>query len=426
MKKYFLAFFVGVLALGVCAPSSSAGEIDVLVDKLVQKGILNPVEAQIILDETKQEVSTEVAENKSYALPTWVQKMKLKGDLRARYQYESKANDKGQAKYHRNRGRYRFRLGVTTDVADQVEVGFGLATGGTDPRSTNQTMGESFETPDIRLDYAYGKYSPLSNVDIYLGRMKRKPVLWQTDDLLWDGDINPDGIAVAATHALNSDIDGFLNAGVFPMFQYDSSAEKNEAADPAMYYAQVGLGSKLTDKISLKGAVAYYGFTGIEGKAFGDSAGTNTGHSTGLVYNYNSINPTVELKISNPFEGIDLPLNIGAISFFGNYIYNPDPSDNNIGYLAGLKFGDSKIKNPGSWQMKYQYRHLETDAWLDIFPDSDAYGGETNVAGHEVAWSYAWKKNVILGLDYYNMHPIEGSSSNNTQHLIQADILFKF
>ncbi|MDD3375350.1 MAG: putative porin [Candidatus Omnitrophica bacterium] len=425
MKKFFLALFLGAIVFGACSSSSSAGEIDILVNKLVQKNILTPMEAEIILDETKQEVAKEIAEHKSYALPEWVQKMKLKGDLRVRYQYESKAADKGQAKYNRSRGRYRFRLGVTTDVADQVEVGFGLATGGADPRSTNQTMGQEFETPDIRLDYAYAKYSPLSSVDIYVGRFARKPVLWQTDDLLWDGDINPDGIAVSATHSVGM-LDGFLNAGVFPMFEYNTSAvEKGSAADPAMYYAQVGVGSKVGEKISLKGAVAYYGFTGLEGKTFDNSAKTNTGNSTGLVYDYNTVNPTVELKISNPFEGIDLPIAIEAISFFGNYIYNPDPSDNNKGYLAGMKFGDKKIKNPGSWQIKYCYRHLETDAWLDIFPDSDAYGGETNVAGHEVAWSYAIKKNVILGLDYYNMHPINGSTSN-TQHLIQADVLFKF
>ncbi|MDP8266784.1 MAG: putative porin [Candidatus Aceula meridiana] len=424
MKKYFLSFLLGMILVGVSAVQGYAGEIDILVEKLVEKGILAPVEAQIILDETKQEVAKEVAENKSYALPKWAQKMKLKGDLRARYQYQTKTGDDHQAKYHRNRGRYRFRLGVTTDVVDQVEVGFGLATGGTDPRSTNQTMGQAFETPDIRLDYAYAKYSPLSSTDIYLGRFARKPVLWQTDDLLWDGDINLDGIAASTTHSINSKNDWFLNGGIFPLIQYTDDAEKNQAADPCMYYVQAGIESKIIDNVSLKGALAYYAFSGIKGKTFSDSAGTNTGNATGLAYSYNTLNPTVELGIKEPFGSL-LP-SVKYLAFFGNFISNPDPSDENMGYLAGIKFGDKKVGKPKTWQAKYMYRHLEKDAWLDIFPDSDAYGGDTNIAGHEVSLAYAWKNNVILGLDYYEMHPLEGSNQHATEHLLQADVLFKF
>jgi len=289
-------------------------------------------------------------------------------------------------------------------------------------------MGQSFETPDIRLDYAYAKYSPLSSADIYIGRFARKPVLWQTDDLLWDGDINPDGIAGALTHSLNDKNDLFLNGGIFPLLQYTSDAEKTQGADPVMYYVQAGITSNIIDNVSLKGALAYYSFSGIKGKTFSDSGQTNTGATTGattgLVYNYNTINPTVEVGIKSPFGDI-LP-SVKYLGFFGNFIYNSDPDDDNMGYLAGLKFGDKKVGKPKTWQAKYMYRHLETDAWLDIFPDSDAYSGKTNVAGHEVALQYAWKKNVILGLDYYEMHPLEGSSQHKTEHLVQADVLFKF
>ena len=62
--------------------------MDVLLEKLVDKGILTPTEASIIKDETKQQVSKELVEQRSYALPEWVQKIKIKGDLRVRYQNE--------------------------------------------------------------------------------------------------------------------------------------------------------------------------------------------------------------------------------------------------------------------------------------------------------------------------------------------------
>ena len=40
-----------------------------MVDKLVEKGYLSPVEAQIVRDETAQAVATEVAKGESYAVP---------------------------------------------------------------------------------------------------------------------------------------------------------------------------------------------------------------------------------------------------------------------------------------------------------------------------------------------------------------------
>lgn len=150
MRKISFIMIVGMLLSLFGSQQLYAGEIDTLVDKLVEKEFLTPVEAQIILDETKQEVAKEVAEGKSYALPKWVQMMKLKGDLRLRYQWNKKKSSE-----ERHRGRYRFRLGAETKVIDNVKVGFGLATGGTDPRSTNQTMGNTFETPDIVFANSY-------------------------------------------------------------------------------------------------------------------------------------------------------------------------------------------------------------------------------------------------------------------------------
>ena len=78
MRKMFLTFAGMIMSLAICG-NAIAGEIDILVDKLVEKGILTPVEAQIVLDETKQEVANEIAQGKSYAVPSWVQKMKFKG-----------------------------------------------------------------------------------------------------------------------------------------------------------------------------------------------------------------------------------------------------------------------------------------------------------------------------------------------------------
>ena len=71
------------------------------------------------------------------------------------------------------------------------------------------------------------------------------------------------------------------------------------------------------------------------------------------------------------------------------------------------------------------YAELGKDAWLDALPDSDRYDpGRTDIKSHEVVLKYALKKNIILGLDYYNSDRIK--SSKNRDQLIQADVVFKF
>ena len=120
MKRIFVGVIIVLGLLAAYPYAAQAGELDILIDKLVEKNILSPVEAQIILDETKQQVAKDLANQKSYAAPSWTQKIKLKGDFRLRYQYERRTADTEG----RTRGRYRFRLGGTGDVTDKYKVGF--------------------------------------------------------------------------------------------------------------------------------------------------------------------------------------------------------------------------------------------------------------------------------------------------------------
>ena len=108
------------------------------------------------------------------------------------------------------------------------------------------------------------------------------------------------------------------------------------------------------------------------------------------------------------------------------YIKNTYDIDDgeDTGWATGVKFGHKKAKKPGQWQGKYQYVHLERDAFPDAYPDSDRYSGKTDVKGHEVAFKYAWMKNVTLGLDYYYNDRIK--ATENKEHLVQFDTVVKF
>ncbi|MFH2145196.1 MAG: putative porin [Candidatus Omnitrophota bacterium] len=425
MKKIVLLTFVGIVMALIFSAKSFAGEVDLLVDKLVEKNVLTPVEAQILLDETKTTVAKEIAEGKSGTLPTWIQTMKFKGDLRLRYQNEEKDTTKasGVTTAKRERARVRFRLGAEARVSDDWKVNFGLASGSTDPRSTNQTFQDNFASKTIMLDYAYGTYALNNNIDIKCGKIELKQTLWLVSDLLWDGDINPEGVSVKGALALDSATEVFLNTGYFLIDEISSGAE------PSMFILQPGFIWEASNSITLKASLNYYTFNSIKGLAYSnivDGGGTNSTSTTpaSFTYDYDSWGFSTELGV-NLQEDAEVDEFINYVALFGDYISNSDPSTDNTGYLAGFKFGDKKVSDPNSWQAKVLYRELEKDAWTDFLPDSDFLGGQTNAKGYELIFNYALAKNVILGFDYYKTESISGTTKYD-QDLYQIDVLLKF
>ena len=420
MKKYLIILYmVTALMLGTAA-AARAGEVDVLVEKLVEKGILSPAEGDKILRETKEEVTKQTKEGKfSPVLPEWVQKTKLTGDFRLRYQWTDRD---GQDERHR--GRFRVRLGIETQVADDLKFMFGLATGTGDPRSTNQTFGGSNEKKDINVDYAAIEYTPkrcFNNKDIgikLIGGKFRNP-LFTVSQLIWDSDITPEGGAGEFTYNLNRNFGLFTNVGVMVL---EENAQ--DTSDPFMWIIQPGFDWKINYGTSLKWAFGYYGIDNVEGAELKYSSGSNTrvkNKTTGkdvYKYDFDAFTSTFQLGFKEPF-GL-----VRYASLFGEYVNNPDPSDNNQAFLVGFNFGDEKVKDPKQWQFSVDYRRLERDSVLDILPDSDFYEGATDARGPHGSFVYGLKKNVNFTLNYFYSEQIHGPA--RPEHLLQTDLNFKF
>ncbi|MCK4917349.1 MAG: putative porin [Candidatus Omnitrophica bacterium] len=414
MRKIFFVLFFGILSAFLNSSLLFAGEIDILVDKLVDKGILSSGEAQVILTETKEEIRKDLAKGTLEGLPKWVQNTKLNGDFRLRYQWEDKLGSE-----ERHRSRYRFRLGLESKVNDTMKVAAGLATGGDDARSTNQTMDDGFSTEDIKLDYAYAQFVAAPGVTFKAGKIKGiKKLIFRPSDLLWDSDINPEGVSILLSKRENN-TDWFMNTGVWILDESSS-----DTSDSFMWVVQPGMKYSFNKSTCLKIAVAGYFFENIKGTSLNNGGSKSSGYYNtlergGLKYDYNSVAPSFEFGIKKPLGGL-----VPYLAIFGDYVYNMDPSEKNKGYLGGIKFGAKKVKDWRQWQAKYMYRHLEKDAWIDIFPDSDAYSGYTDTKGHEVAFTYGLGKNATLGFDYYYMTRITGDS--NRKHVVQVDWQVKF
>ena len=106
--------------------------------------------------------------------------------------------DQKPAEQTQSRQRYRARLAVVSQVTPTVEAGIRLASGNNnDVRSTNQDMNNYFTKKDIWLDRAYINWHPenVPGLKMIGGRMAQPWTKVAESEVIWDNDINPEGVA---------------------------------------------------------------------------------------------------------------------------------------------------------------------------------------------------------------------------------------
>ncbi|MCG8430707.1 MAG: putative porin [Candidatus Omnitrophica bacterium] len=430
MNKFLVVAVIGAfLSLGAPVQPCGAGEIDLLLQKLVDKGILTGPEAQEVKVQTTEAIKKAVAAGKHETLPKWIQTMKMKGDLRLRYQYNHSKTVNDQTS-ERHRGRVRLRFGVKARVNNKLKVGFRLATGLNTidgitkdaVRSTNQSFDDEWSNKPINLDQAYAQWTPYPWAAVTAGKMSLKTALWTVKDLMWDSDITPEGISLSLNKKINPELELWSKTGFFVIEESSSSGD-----DPTLYNLQIGAKSRPSEKFSLKTAFAYYYFS-LQDIALSSSAGTNTSP----LEDFSVIEPAFELKVNQPLtalaEAVGMScLDVHHVSLFGNFVMNTHaPQDtNDKGFLLGFKVAKSKkVKDKGDWEVKYNFAKLDKDAVPDWLPDSDRYGGRTNIDGHEVEIKYGVGKNTWLALDIYRAQSLNDPQSPET--LAQLDWNMKF
>ena len=112
--------------------------------------------------------------------------------------------------YERHRERYRLRVGLRGTLADDWFFGLRLETSNS-PRSTNVTFGGDSPGPFAKGDdgifvgQAYFGYTGFPDFKFTGGRMPQ-PLI--TTSMLWDDDINPEGLAEQWKHTFTFDLGG--------------------------------------------------------------------------------------------------------------------------------------------------------------------------------------------------------------------------
>lgn len=416
MKKWTLKLVlvaaVVMASTGQIAKADDLGDLKQQVQK--QQQLLLEMQQKIEqLEEKKVSVDqvTEVvkaSKGEIAGLPEWVQRTKLFGDFR--FRLENMDDNRESSK--RNRNRIRARIGITSILNDEWDVGLRIASGSSPAAtSTNQTLDSGFTSKDIWLDLAYADYHPesIDGLNVIMGKMKNPFYTAGKNQLIWDGDVNPEGGAFKYTTSLSSDTTAYINGGGFWV------NEEAADADTSVFGIQGMLKHKFEDGTSLSGGISYYDYGNIQGNGLNGLSGFNgnSNDSTTFDYDYDLL----EFFGEYGFTACDMPMAI-----YATHVENvAAPSSLNKGYLLGLTL--NKAKAPGSWQAGYNYRDIDPDAVVGALNDSDFIDGGTDGRGHKAYFKYQVTKNVQAGFTFFDN---EAGANNENFKRAQWDLVFKF
>jgi hypothetical protein len=440
LSRHGVPLVVLCLALG-WASDASAGEEPVVQD------VLEILKERGIVDDTQYvELS---AKNSAYQEEhdTLLGRIEWSGDLRVRLEnFWFDTDTLGQNEDNRTRMRYRLRVQGKAEINEYVDAVFGFASGEAfnfdegDNRSTNRTLGRGndFSLDPLFIDRAYLEFKAPKDwaegltMKATAGKVYN-PFRWKIgrDYMIWDGDINPEGVAGMLTYDLNENLQFFLNTGYFIL------DENSTGADPHVFGIQGGLHADVAEDWSVGGRATYYAWRSLNNGFFSRSSRFGT-IEDGLTEGAPTVRAenTGVLEVAGyvRFEGIEN----WPILLYGHWAKNldavssvayPAADTEDTGWGLGVEVGDKK---------KYValglgYYRLEANYSPAQFIDSDLFDGYTNRKGWTVYGAREILPNTELAVTLFwsdelrtSTPAFETSVSNADRIRLQTDIQVKF
>jgi hypothetical protein len=269
-----------------------------------------------------------------------------------------------------------------------------------------------------------------------------------------------------------------LNAG-FNLDPEVSFPRKSKSEDRFLFGGQLGLAGPIREDASFKVAASFFDFGDIKGKlsspcfvsnastvcdtdirrpsfaqkgntymplrnivpfAGNDNGTTNQFQYFGLASNFRTLVLAGQVDLAR-FDPIHVTLdgefvknlafnkrqaarvavnNFGAADNNGNAPYE----GGDTGWAAMLTVGHKEIKTLWDWKVNVAYRHLESDATVDAFTDSDFGLGGTNLKGYTVGGSLGLADNVWASAKWMSADNVAGAPYS--VDILQFDLNAKF
>jgi hypothetical protein len=458
-----------------------------------------------IRDQLKQEVLAQAKEEgwaAPNAVPDWASRISIEGDIRLRYQTDNFASDNttpaayalaadqgslasatraldyslvdangvptGNTLNDQSRWRVRARLGVLARISGQVSAGLRLATGNTGDRvSTNQTLGQNLNKYTFVVDRAYLRLTPLASLTVTGGRI---PNPWLSTDLMWDDDLNFEGVAATWESQRAGAFRPFATIGYFPI-QGESEPKTPDGRD--LVGVQLGATWIRSPMNRMRFALAAYDFRDFEGRREPDSAYDtissapatadygSSQYESGLRQKGNTLFATNASVDNNQSYYFGLaskfrPLNLTGVWDLGywdpvhvllsaDYVINTafDRAEirrrtgRDLGadasataWRLGVTVGMPSIKLRDDWNAYVVYKRIGSDAMPDAFNDSDFGLGGTNLKGYTLGFNWGLDYRTTVGLKYISANSIASptlvSGDKFGVDTLQLDLAVKF
>ena len=330
------------------------------------------------------EATTAVAQA-APAAPGVLDRLKVSGDFRLRSQYDRSDDDARD----RTSGQVRARLGATYAVNERVSVGARLVTGDSDdPNSTDVQLSNWKDDLTISLDLAYAQLN-FGDLKLYGGKF---PQPFARTDLVWDGDVNPQGLGATYKHSLGNG--GALRAnGLF--FVVD---ERAGGSDSTLGGVQLGYDSPAFGgfKVDLSGAYYRYSLGSVAGADSGDWRTNRLNPDGTFLSDYELAN----LLVGATWQGASEKWPVRVV---GDYVKNLGAvDDQDTGYGVDLSLG--RASKPGDWRFTYGYSQTDVDAVLSAF-SHDNIGIATNYKLHAFTVDYTPMPKTMVSAIWYHYKP---------------------
>jgi hypothetical protein len=333
---------------------------------------------------------------------SWTDTIGLKGDFRFRHEWI----DDARKERDRHRQRIRARLGLDAEVNDEVDVHLQICTG-SDPISGNSTLSGLWAGKSISLTQAWFDYQPewAPGLAIKGGKIKRPFITPMKSELIWDGDVNPEGgVVTYKTDVAEGTSVILAGYGFWTM-------ERSSDADSGIFGAQVAGKHEFKMGDSDAHAGAGLSFFNYVHPTDGDGALIDDDELS-----YELLNAWLEFgaKVS----GI-------PVAAYVDWVKNNGADDDDTGWAIGAKVG--KAKKPGQMEGKVIYRHAEKHSSFPLLTDSDFGGGGANCEGFELGFKVNLAKHWDFGASLFvNDVGISDDDEEEDYKRLQLDLVFKF
>jgi hypothetical protein len=410
-----------------------------------------------------------------WKLSTSISEMELYGDVRLRYQYNGGRTDSNSPVaapgsgvagtddwQERERERYRLRLGLRGTLLDDWFFGLRLETNASS-RSTNVTFGGDTSTSSpggggpfakgddtVYVGQAYGGYKGFPGVTLTGGRMPNPLV---TTLMVWDPDINPEGLAEQWKHTFTfgggaapppsfskdeksvippAPSEPFLKIDVFAnfaQFVYDDSNPENPLGarstttangtkqlvpntDAFLLAWQIGAKFDFPHILYFQLAPTLYNYTG-NGDTFNihyQGGDPNLTNADSMAQNQTGINSLLVLDIPAEigWKAWNIPMRV-----FGDFAVNFEaddranaaghPANGSQRYAYQIGGGIGQLKAKHDWQIDVWYQQQEQYSLDPNLIDDDITQGQLNMHGVAARAAFNLSAAVNLSLTYSHM-----------------------